>query len=415
MKVLSADMYQLSFNQDTQLLTLKAICHFGFKLYCEDNYCSSKTPSSFVGLFTRRTTMREESLINRAEDINIDELNKKCCISLPYGVYYLPFKKNLITMEIKKDGPPLVSEGNLYVNKIVTIQTKHSLDILLEFVKDALIFYRKVVVDNTLDDEKKIVCWLYDDGYWERLNHHSPRDISTVYLEQSKKDKLIHNVRTFMDKKTKEKYGQLGLRYKRNYLFSGYPGTGKSSLAFAIASSFKMSLAIINFGKKLTDAELAKALKTIPSDTILLLEDIDSLFDINRKAEEFKNMITFSGLLNCLDGIFYKDGLITIMTTNFKNKLDCALQRPGRIDYVMDFDYSTKNEIQMMYDKFYPEKIDEFDIFYKKIKYMKLTMATVQEYFLEHMDGCNLVNDVDNLRQRVDALKYDDSTEHLYT
>jgi len=42
--------------------------------------------------------------------------------------------------------------------------------------------------------------------------------------------------------------------------------------------------------------------------------------------------LTFSGFLNALDGIRSKDGTITIMTTNHKEKLDPALIRPGRCD-----------------------------------------------------------------------------------
>jgi chaperone BCS1 len=234
-------------------------------------------------------------------------------------------------------------------------------------------------------------------------------------LEKKKKKKLITNIKVFLSEDTKKKYSELGVRYKQNYLFAGYPGTGKSSLAYAIASSLEMGIAIIHFGPTLSDVMLAKALKTIPLNTILLLEDIDSLFTTDRKASDFKNMVSFSGLLNCLDGIFYKEGLITIMTTNFKSRLDGALQRPGRVDFVMDFGYSTEKEIQMMYDTFYPEKKDEFRLFYKKIQHVHLTMASVQVYFLEHMNGEQLIEDIDILKKRAEELKYDEHNMSLYS
>ena len=59
-------------------------------------------------------------------------------------------------------------------------------------------------------------------------------------------------------------------------------------------------------------------------------------------------MITFSGLLNCLDGICFREGLITIMTTNFKDKIAGVLSRPGRIDYSIEFKKMQKPEIKKM-------------------------------------------------------------------
>ena len=42
-----------------------------------------------------------------------------------------------------------------------------------------------------------------------------------------------------------------------------------------------------------------------------------------------KNAITFSALLNTLDGIAHSHGQIVIMTTNHPLVLDSALKRPG--------------------------------------------------------------------------------------
>jgi mitochondrial chaperone BCS1 len=42
--------------------------------------------------------------------------------------------------------------------------------------------------------------------------------------------------------------------------------------------------------------------------------------------------ISFSGLLNALDGVRSQEGRIVFMTTNHKEKLDPALLRPGRAD-----------------------------------------------------------------------------------
>lgn len=416
MRVSSANLYELHFNQETPKSTIYAICAYGYKLCYDKSLASGDKTHVLSGLFNRRTCYRSKATENKIDDICIDEINKKCIVCLPYGIHTVYFNKEQITIDIREQGSPLISaQGKIFVNKLVRLHTRCSLDLLLDFVRESLKFFKKMVLDAD-ENNTDIKCWLYDDGYWESLNHHSPRDISTIYLETDKKDKLIQNIKDFLDDKTKKRYSELGLRYKRNYLFAGYPGTGKSSLAFALASYLKMDLGIINFASNLNDATLAKALKDIPSNTILLLEDIDSLFNPDRKTDDLNNMITFSGLLNCLDGIFYKEALITILTTNYKKKLDNALKRPGRIDFVMDFDYSTKEEIKMMFTKFYPSKaVADYNRFYKKIAYSKVTMSTVQEYFLEHMDGENILEDVDKLIKRSQTIKYDQEMEHLYT
>ena len=407
-------MYEIKFNHETHNHIISAIGIYGFKLYSENILKNKDNNSSITGLFNRRVNVcRHSSIGTQIKDISIKKLNKKVHLSLPCGIVNVVFKNVDIEIEIETTGDPITSEGMVLIHKTIIIRTDQSLDILLDFVREALTFYKNSVMEQKVV-EKKVSCWLYDDGYWDKLNSHSQRDMSTIYLEKCKKTKLLDDIKRFRKKDTIKRYAELGLRYKRNYLFAGYPGTGKSSLGFALASSLNMGIAIVNFGPKVTDAVLARALKDIPNDTILLLEDIDALFK-DRKANEFKNMITFSGLLNCLDGICFREGLITIMTTNFKNKLDSALNRPGRVDLIIDFEYSTKSEIKMMYDKFFPKLKDKFGKFYKKITHTNLTMATIQEYFLERMSGEKLVEDIDILKTRASELKYDDRPNSLYT
>ena len=71
------------------------------------------------------------------------------------------------------------------------------------------------------------------------------------------------------------------------------------------------------------------AISKIPEKAILLLEDVDALF-VDRKANDSnKSLVSFSGILNVLDGMARKNGLITFLTTNYRNELDPALIRPS--------------------------------------------------------------------------------------
>ena len=43
-------------------------------------------------------------------------------------------------------------------------------------------------------------------------------------------------------------------------------------------------------------------------------------------------LLSYSGLLNALDGVVSSDAQLVFMTTNHKQMLDPALIRPGRVD-----------------------------------------------------------------------------------
>lgn len=57
------------------------------------------------------------------------------------------------------------------------------------------------------------------------------------------------------------------------------------------------------------------------------------------------NALTFSGFLNSIDGVRSQEGRIIIMTTNFKERLDPALLRPGRIDESYEINYASRYQI----------------------------------------------------------------------
>ena len=79
------------------------------------------------------------------------------------------------------------------------------------------------------------------------------------------------------------------------------------------------------------------------------------------------------------------------MTTNHPLVLDNALKRPGRVDYTMEFKYSTKSQVEVMFKKFLPNQADIFNEFYKKIKHHKLTTAMLQHFFFRNRKCENIM------------------------
>ena len=69
--------------------------------------------------------------------------------------------------------------------------------------------------------------------------------------------------------------------------------------------------------------------------------------------------MTFSGLLNAIDGIITPDSSepqLLFLTTNYKERLDSALIRPGRVDFQLHVDYCDEHQAKMLYERFYPSK-----------------------------------------------------------
>merc|ERR1719160_896823 len=92
---------------------------------------------------------------------------------------------------------------------------------------------------------------------------------------------------------------------------------------------------------------------------MLLLEDVDAIF-VDRAAAADKNRrgggVSFSGLLNALDGAAAQEGCVIMLTTNHKERLDEALIRPGRCDVHVKVDKASKEQSKRMFWRFFAKE-----------------------------------------------------------
>ncbi len=327
----------------------------------------------------------------------------------PEGKFSVPFKDTKIEVFLKDYEPVKYDRESFTPIQYLQI-TGDSEEILKDFLDTARIYFDENIL-NTIKDRKKIVIQFWDE-YWNTLCKRPPRPLDTLYFEDMFVKGLTDKIDRFIG--AEDKYLKLGLPYKMNILLDGYPGTGKTSLIFGIASHFKKKIAILNFNSKLDDTELMRALKRIPENSILVLEDIDGLFKERKEHDSLKNGLTFSGLLNSLDGFGYCHQLIIFMTTNYKCNLDSALIRPGRVDYNLHFGYATKNQIKKMFHNFFPEEENQkyFAPFWDKVKRKNLTTAIVQQFFLAYMDQPEKLSD--NVEE-IETVDYAGTQDGLYS
>ena len=330
---------------------------------------------AYVATFDSVTNFRCESLTSG----EIDTLDLEINFGINVINYLYDGNKYDIIIDYKEMGEPVGTYFAAEKLEKLTLMIEYEDDyfvkknVIEQFVKNAKNFYNK-------KDENEIVCKILKGGYWSVLSRLPKRSMDTIYLSESEKNKIVSDLEKF--KKSKLEYTELGIPWKRNYLLEGPPGTGKSSLIFALASKFNMNIHIINLGPKVDDSAFMSAVSNLPNNTILLLEDIDALF-VERKANDSnKSMVSFSGILNVLDGMARKNGLITFMTTNYINRLDKALIRPSRVDLILRFKSATKDQIKQMFEKFFKGRSD-FEKFYQKIEHIKFSICAIQKFFMQ--------------------------------
>jgi len=162
---------------------------------------------------------------------------------------------------------------------------------------------------------------------------------------------------------SKQDYLGKGINYKRGYLFYGPPGNGKTTCILSLAQDLQKHLCVINLGDiGLSEKALLMTMGQIPKDSIVCFEDIDAIHSRNIKKDKIKSReeyekedsspVSLSTILNVLDGIFTPNGLIFIMTTNYKETLDTALIRPGRIDYQYEFKNTNEYQLDILASRF---------------------------------------------------------------
>lgn len=205
----------------------------------------------------------------------------------------------------------------------------------------------------------------YREG-WDATILRPMRPLDTVHFDKKVKNELVADIENYLKVSTRRFYMERGIPYRRGYLLHGPPGTGKTSLSLALAGYFGLELYLLHLPTIREDGDLEQLFGALPPQCIVLIEDIDAVGlkrqisdeDKKKENEEFRVLgrqghCTLSGLLNVLDGVASQEGRIVLMTSNFADKLDEALIRPGRIDRMIFMGNIRKEAARLMYLRMY--------------------------------------------------------------
>jgi len=224
---------------------------------------------------------------------------------------------------------------------------------------------------------------------------HTTRTFDNVFFEQ--RQKVRNHMEFFM--KRKDWYEDKGIPYTLGFMFHGGPGCGKTSSIKAIANTAHRHIINIHLSQIKTKAQLTHLFYnddihvhngttvekyTIPiHERLYVIEDIDAMGDavLSRefkkpepkkekspedawaaahKDEDEPEVIDLSFLLNLLDGTLETSGRIIAISSNYPERIDKALIRPGRIDMIVHFKKCNREILREMASSFYDREFEDW-------------------------------------------------------
>ena len=261
------------------------------------------------------------------------------------------------------------SDTNI-VNTDIVISGKCSTNIIKEYIghisellnNEPMLFGGKetssIMIYNTISiplGKKKFTV------NWKNYKTITNKNLGNTIVSADVKDNFIDDLEKFAN--SENYYRKKGIPYKRGYLLYGEPGCGKTSLMKAIANKYHMPIFIIDLSAMKSNSDLIKMNNAINNYVkqgtlhLVVYDDIDRAKLFSKKYDRYndtyyytdgnKPKITEDCFLNVLDGLTENYGRITILTTNYIDKIKSikSLLRPGRIDRQIYVTFCEHNQI----------------------------------------------------------------------
>lgn len=235
--------------------------------------------------------------------------------------------------------------------------------------------------NSKLDNNVSLYTYKLNHENWIKVEELKSKTYDKIYNDE--KIELYDDLNYFFNNKTF--YEERGIPYKRGYMLYGAPGNGKTSTILALAKKLKRNVYNLNISSFMADDQLITAFRKLPSNSFLLIEDVDA----STEGRDIANKLSFNTFLNILDGVLSKENICVFFTTNHIEKLDEAFLRCGRIDKKIKFEHPTYENVVGLLKLFYStEEIPEFN--YER----KFSASDLQEIFISTEKLENAINKI---------------------
>ena len=329
---------------------------------------------NFLSVLAQTTNSdTEKALIRAPQPLDSDKLisyrqvedNSFLELKPFHGSRVFRFKRTWMLFSHAASSPDSIRPPQLDTNTPLKLQCLSlSLSPIRKFLDEVRAYSRKVSVSSI--SVYRTTSYSQDLIRWSSVASRPSRDISTVILDKHKKQALLRDINEYLHPHTRQWYANHGIPYRRGYLFSGPPGTGKTSLASAIAGVFGLDIYVLSLlDPTMTESHFTRLFSDVPTRCVVLLEDVDAA-GLNRsdsglsqdsisRSTKTNTSVSLSGLLNAIDGVSSHEGRILIMTTNAPQQLDRALIRPGRVDIHIRFELPSQEELRDLFLSLYSD------------------------------------------------------------
>lgn len=206
--------------------------------------------------------------------------------------------------------------------------------------------HKKIVDRLNTPEQDNCITRIILNGSGIASSKIEKRGMDTLFINN--KNLLVNTIDNW--KENKEFYKSHGIIYKLGILVDGEPGTGKSTLGKVVASYLNYDLYYIDLSCVNKNPEnVLRMLSDIVGNSVVVMEDIDCVLG-NREGKEAtaESIKLTNSILNFLDGIVSPENCIIIASTNYKDRLDPAIKRPGRFDLQLELgkiDYEIAKEM----------------------------------------------------------------------
>ena len=307
-----------------------------------------------------------------------------------------------------------IADGQLEIIKFKIFCYEHDVQHLQTFIDNCNADY-----ERRMANKLGVHRYYFDQVVHTKVKGSVQNTLPTSHLLYSKTkfatnrtfDNVFFEERVHVQERTKfflenrSWYDKKGIPYTLGFMFHGPPGCGKTSSIKAVASEGRRHIINIQLSEIKSKAQLQHLFfndeihvyngtnterYTIPvSERLYVIEDIDAMGDavlrrewkkpvpatkqeksgdifLDREDGPDKEPLDLSFLLNLLDGTLEANGRILIITTNFPERIDRALIRPGRVDMIVHFKKCSHAILCEMINSFYEKevevpKVDELD------------------------------------------------------